>query len=144
MTEPNQDLDFRRIYDETETIAVIGAHPDSDEPSHYVPKYLQEQGYDVHPVNPGYTDLEILGKTPVASVTDLEVDVDVVEVFRRSEKVVDHVDQILALDPRPNVVWMQKGIRNEAAAAALQEAGIEVVQDRCMMETHKELGLEEG
>lgn len=141
MAEPKQDRDFRRIFDATETIAVIGAHPDSDKPAHYVPKYLQEQGFEVIPVNPGYGDREVFGRTPVASVTDIEADVDVVEIFRRSEKVAEHLDQILAMEPRPKVVWMQQGIRDEDAAATLEEAGIEVVQDRCMMETHKELGL---
>ena len=139
MAEPKRDEDFRRIYEEAETIAVIGAHPDPDKPSHYVPSYLQEQGFDVYPVNPGYADEEILGRTPVASVTDLDVAVDVVDVFRRSDKVSEHVEQILALDPRPSVVWMQLGIRNPDAARALREAGIDVVQDECMMQKHKRL-----
>jgi predicted CoA-binding protein len=143
ITEPNHDRDFRRIYDQTETVAVIGAHPDPSKPSHYVPKYLQEQGFDVFPVNPGYPSEEILGRTAVASVANLAVDIDVVEVFRRSDKVSEHVEQILALDPRPNAVWMQLGIRNPEAARALREAGIEVVQDACMMQTHKRLKLGE-
>lgn len=141
MAEVKQDHDFRRIYEQTETIAVIGAHPDPEKPSHYVPKYLQEQGFDVFPVNPGYTGDEILGRTPVAAVTDLDVAVDVVDMFRRSDMVAEHVEQILALDPRPKVVWMQLGIRNPEAARAFAEAGIEVVQDECMMQTHKRLGL---
>lgn len=144
MTEAKQDHDFQRIYDQTETIAVIGAHPDPEKPSHYVTKYLQEQGFDVFPVNPGYTDDEILGRTPVATVADLDVDIDVVEIFRRSEKVSEHVEQILALDPQPDVVWMQLGIRNQEAAHALEAAGIDVVQNTCMMAKHKELGLEEA
>lgn len=142
MARPNRDDDLARIYETAQTIAVIGAHPDPQKPAHYVPKYLQEQGFEVIPVNPGYLDREIFGRTPVASVTDIETGVDVVEIFRRSEKVREHVEPILAMDPKPKVVWMQRGIRDQAAAAAFEDAGIAVVQDRCMMQTHKALGLE--
>lgn len=144
MTRPSRDRVLARIFEATETIAVIGAHPDPEKAAHYVPAYLKEQGFAVIPVNPGYVDREIFGRTPVASVTDIEEDVDVVEIFRRSERVVEHVEQILAMAPRPKVVWMQRGIRNEDAAAAFEDAGIEVVQDRCMMQTHKELGLDDA
>lgn len=142
MAELTSESELARVYDRAERIAVIGAHPDPHKPANYVPAYLQDQGFDVIPVNPGYLGEDIFGRKSVATVAEIDESVDVVQIFRRSEKVPEHIDQILALTPRPAVVWMQKGIRNDEVVAKLTDAGLDVVQDRCMMETHQELGLE--
>ena len=133
---------LRTVFDETETIAVLGAHPDPQKPAHFVPEYLYQQGYRVLPVNPKYAGETLWGETPRRTLTDLEGPIDVVDVFRRAEHLPEHADEILALDPLPKVVWLQQGIRHEEVAARLVDAGIDVVQDTCMLAAHKKLGLE--
>jgi len=121
------------------TIAVVGAHGQMMRAAHYVPAYMATQGYRVLPVNPDFVGRELFGTPVVARLGDLEEPVDLVNVFRRSDAVVDHVDEVLAMRPLPRVVWLQSGIRNEEAAARLREAGIDVVQDRCTYADHRRL-----
>lgn len=126
------------------TVAVLGAHDDGARPAHGVPMYLISQGYRVYPVNGMKAGQAILGDgapAAVARLTDLPGPVDVVDVFRNSEAVAGHVDEILAMAPRPPVVWLQLGVRNDAAAATLRAAGIVVVQDACMKADHRDAGL---
>jgi predicted CoA-binding protein len=113
-------------------IAVIGIKPESQghKPAHSVPRFLKEQGYEIVPVPVYYPDVtEILGERVYRSLADIPGDIDIVSVFRRSEDVAGHVADILAKQPK--AVWLQLGIRNDAVARQLAEAGIKVVQDRC-------------
>lgn len=136
-----QEQEITRILTGSHVVAVLGAHPDPRRPAHFVPRYLHEQGYDILPVNPVRQDGELWGRTPVATLAELRRPVDVVDVFRRSERLSAHVPDILAMDPLPKVVWFQQGIRNDEVARRLTEAGIDVVQDACMLALHKKLGL---
>lgn len=121
------------------TVAVIGAHPRPGRPAHYVPDYLARHGYRILPVNPLYPKHVLWGASPAATLEDLGEPVDLVVVFRRSEHVPEHVDDVLRMRPRPTTVWLQQGIRHQASAARLRENGIEVVQDACTMIEHRRM-----
>lgn len=131
-----------RILRDSHVVAVLGAHPDPKKPAHFVPAYLHEQGFDVIPVNPTHQNDTLWGRTPASTLAELRRPVDVVEVFRRSEHLPAHLPDILAMDPLPKVVWFQQGIRNDEVVRHLTDAGIDVVQDACMLALHKKLGLE--
>ena len=120
-------------------MAVLGIHVDSYKPAHYVPAYLHEQGYRILGVNPELAGREMFGHVVVATLADLTEPVDMVDVFRRPTALPDHLPEFLAL--KPPVVWFQLGIRNDAVAATLEHAGIEVVQSRCTLADHQKLGL---
>lgn len=139
MADPADLEAVRPILEGSRTVAVIGAHPDPVRPAHYVPAYLDAQGYDVWPVNAAKVGEVLFGRPIVASLADVPGPVDVVDLFRRSEAVPGHLDELLAA--RPRVVWMQQGITHDAVAATLRAAGIAVVQDRCMLADHRALGL---
>jgi predicted CoA-binding protein len=126
---------------EARTIAVLGAHPEAWRPACYVPDYLYQQGYRLLPVNPRYAGQLLWGQTVRASLTELAEPVDIVDVFRRSEDLPGHEAELMAMAPRPRVVWLQSGIRHDALAARLQAAGMEVVQDRCTLAEHRARGL---
>ena len=115
-------------------VAVLGIKTEAqaDQAAFYVPKFLAGEGVDVVPVPVYYPDVrEILGKQVYRKLADVPGDVDVVDVFRRPKDVEAHVPELVA--KRPRAVWMQQGIRSDAAAEALAKAGILVVQDRCLM-----------
>ena len=132
MNHDSYSDDFiRSVLRETRTIAMVGASPNTVRPSYFVLKYLRERGYDVIPVNPGQAGKPILDTTFMASLADIRQPVDMVDVFRASEQVPGVVDEVLKLDPLPKYLWMQLGIRNDAAAAKLEAAGIKVVMNRC-------------
>jgi predicted CoA-binding protein len=131
----------RRLLENAKTIAVLGAHPTSWRPACYVPEYLQKQGYRVLPVNPRFAGKEMFGEPVVATLAELDEAVDFVDVFRRPEWLPDHVEDILAMTPRPPAVWLQAGIVNDEFAAALEAEGIEVVQDRCTLADHRSMGI---
>lgn len=118
-------------------VAVLGAHPDPSRPASYVPAYLAQQGIEIWPVNPAIVGRALFGRPAVARLTDLQVEIDLVDVFRRASHLPAHVPEILAMDPRPRVVWLQSGIRHDAVARRLEAAGIEVVQDRCLLVEHR-------
>lgn len=118
----------------TKTIAVLGIKPEShaDQAAHYVPAHMAAAGYEIIPVPVYYPEVtEILGKRVYRKLTDIGRPVDMVNVFRRPMDIPPHVDDILAIKPKS--VWFQLGIRNDEAAQRLAEAGIKVVQDRCLM-----------
>lgn len=127
------DAGIRRILTDTKRIAVLGIKtPETRQPAFYVPEYTQRIGLDVIPVPVYYPDVvEILGERVYRRVADIPGDVDMVNVFRRSRDIPPHLDDIIA--KRPKSVWFQLGIRNEDAAERLARAGIDVVQDRCLM-----------
>ena len=119
---------------DTKTIAVIGIKPESHagQPAYYVPAHMDRAGYDVIPVPTYFPDVtEILGKPVFRTVAAIGRPIDMVNVFRRPSDIPPHVDDILAA--KPKFVWFQLGIRNDEAARQLAEAGIKVVQDRCLM-----------
>jgi predicted CoA-binding protein len=128
----DDEAGISRVLAATKRIAVIGIKTDPDQPAHYVPEYAQQAGYAIVPVPVYYPDVtEILGERVYRRVADIPGAVDMVNVFRRSKDVPPHVDDILA--KKPKAVWMQLGISNDDAAERLARAGIDVVQDRCLM-----------
>lgn len=121
-------------------VAVLGIKTEGEayQPAFYVAQYLQQVGYEVIPVPVYYPDVtEILGRPVYRTVASIPDGADLVVVFRRSEHVPAHVDDLI--EAAPDAVWLQSGIRNEAAARRLAEAGIRVVQDRCTMIEHRRL-----
>jgi hypothetical protein len=133
------DAHAREVLEATRTIAVLGAHPEHTRAASYVPEYLAAKGYRVIPVNPAFVGRELFGAKVVARLGDIDEPVDLVDVFRRPDAVLGHVDEVLAMRPLPKVVWLQLGIRNDAAAARWLAAGIDVVQDRCTLADHRRL-----
>ncbi|WP_430910322.1 CoA-binding protein [Methylobacterium sp. sgz302541] len=125
------DTLIRAILKETRSIALVGASANPARPSWIVLKYLRDRGYEVIPVNPGLAGQELLGATVLASLSELTRPVDMVEIFRNSEAAGPLVDEALSLDPLPKVIWMQLGVRNDAAAARAEARGVRVVMNRC-------------
>jgi len=112
-------------------IAMVGASANTARPSFFVLKYLSERGFTMLPINPGLAGGAILGLPVYASLAAAPGPIDMVDVFRNSEAAGAIVDEALALDPLPRVVWMQLGVRNDAAAARAEAKGVEVVMNRC-------------
>ena len=139
MPEYSAADDIRRILAEANTVAVLGAHPEASRAASYVPAYLYANGYRVLPVNPGRVGVSLWGEPVRASLTELREPVDIVDVFRRSDALMGHLSEILAMSPRPKLVWLQLGIRHDAFADALLAEGIDVVQDRCTLADHRVL-----
>jgi predicted CoA-binding protein len=130
--------DMRDLIRKTQRIAVLGIKTESqaDQPAFYVPKYLVTAGFEVIPVPVYYPEvIEILGERVYRRLTEIPGNIDLVDVFRRSQDIDGHVEEILA--KMPTAVWFQSGIRNDAAAETLAKAGIKVVQDRCLMVEHR-------
>ena len=141
MPDPSSLEAVRPILTQARTVAVLGAHPQPARAAHYVPAYLHARGYRVLPVNATRVGATLWGEPVVARLTDLTEPVDLVDVFRRSEAVAGHVEEILAMRPLPAVVWLQQGIRDDASTERLRAAGITVVQDRCTLADHRALRL---
>lgn len=134
------DDQVRELLREIKTIAVLGIKPESHggQPAHYVPKYMADAGYEIIPVPVYYPDVtEILGKPVYRDITQVPGDIDMLNVFRRSEDISKHTMEILA--KKPKSVWFQLGIRNDEVAERFAEAGIKVVQDLCLMVEHRAL-----
>lgn len=132
------DASVAEVLRRYQRVAVIGAHTDAQKPAHYVPQYLAEHGYEVFAVNPKARGQELFGQTAVAGLLELrDQNIDIVNVFRRSDRVGVHLEEMLELAPK--LVWLQLGIRNDDVAGALLEAGIDVIQDRCMLADHRRL-----
>lgn len=119
------------ILNSVRTIAMVGASANNVRPSYFVLKYLIDKGFDLYPINPGRAGGEILGRPCYASLADVPVPIDMVDVFRASEAVPSVIEEALALEPRPRVIWLQLGIRNDAAAAEAEAQGVTVIQNRC-------------
>lgn len=119
------------ILNDVRTIAIVGASANDVRPSYFVTKYLIDKGYEVHPVNPGQAGKEILGRSVYASLAEVPGAIDMVDIFRPSAAVPGVVDEALALDPLPKVIWMQLTVRHDEAAAKAEAAGIRVVMNRC-------------
>ena len=125
------DADLRAILKRVKTVAIVGVSANPVRPSYFVARYLQIKGFRIVPVNPGLAGQTLLGETVHASLTDVPVDVDMVDVFRRSDAVPAIVDEALARWPRLDVIWLQLGVRHDAAAEVARARGVTVVQDRC-------------
>ena len=130
----NTDDQIRQILS-MKKVAVIGMSKNSSKAAHYVPRYLSENDYDVIPVNPNAD--EILGKKCYDSVSEIDGDIDIVDVFRPSEDVLPFVKE--AITKKPKVIWLQEGIHNSEAEELAREAGIRVVFNRCMLAEHQRL-----
>ena len=137
----NDAAGIQQMLRDTKTIAVLGIKPEShaDQAAHYVAAHMAAAGYDVIPVPVYYPDVtEILGRKVFRKLAEIGEPVDMVNVFRRPNDIPQHVDDIVA--KKPKYVWFQLGIRNDEAAQQLAEAGIKVVQDRCLMVEQGRLG----
>ncbi len=137
MKEIVEDAEIRGLLERVRTIAVLGIKNGPRDDAFRVPRYLQERGYGIVPVNPKLD--VVLGRRAVGTLREIEEPVDLVNVFRAPAHVPAHVDEILAMQPRPIGVWLQLGIRSDEAAARLLAAGVAVVQDRCLMVEHGRL-----
>ena len=123
------DAYIRGILNTVKSIAMVGISPKESRPSYFAFKYLQERGYNMIPVNPGQAGKQILGRKVYARLTDIPEPVDMVDVFRASQFALPIVAEALKLDPRPQVIWMQLGVRNDEAAAKAEAAGVKVVMN---------------
>lgn len=119
------------ILNSVRTIAIVGASANDVRPSFFVTKYLIDKGFEVFPINPGHAGREILGRPVYARLADVPVPIDMVDIFRASNGVPPIVDDALRLKPPPKVIWMQLTVRNDAAAAKAEDAGVKVVMNRC-------------
>lgn len=135
----DDDAGLRAILLSARRIAVLGIKDErrSWEPAFFVARYMQEVGYEIVGINPGVE--ESLGEPVLASLEAVEGPVDILDVFRSDENIPAHVQEVLAMAQRPKVFWMQLGIRHEESARELAEAGIQVVQDRCILVEHRRL-----
>src|SRR2546428_11276873 len=126
---PYSDAQLRAILRRVKTIAMVGASSNWNRPSYFVMKYLQGKGYRVIPINPGIASQDLLGERVYASLRDIPEPIDMVDVFRPARDAPAIVEDAIAIGAQ--VVWMQLGIRNDAAAAVAEKAGIEVIMNRC-------------
>ncbi|MEQ1880977.1 MAG: CoA-binding protein [Burkholderiales bacterium] len=134
----NTDINtLRRILRQYKTLAVVGLSANWYRPSFFAAKYMQEHGYRVIPVNPSYAGQSIIGEKVHASLRDILEKVDIVDCFRKSADIDPIVDEAIAIGAK--VLWMQLGVMNEKAAARARQAGLEVVQDRCVKIEHGRL-----
>jgi len=122
---------IRGILNTVKTIAMVGVSAKESRPSYFAFKYLLERGYRMIPVNPGLVGKGLLGQPAFASLHDISEPVDMVDIFRASPFATAIVEEALKMQPRPRVVWMQLGVRNEAAAALAEANGLKVVMNRC-------------
>jgi len=130
-----KDSEIKGILENIKTIAVLGLSPMPERDSFKVAKYLQDRGYEIIPVRPAQK--EILGQKAFKSLDDIKTSVDIVDVFRRSDQIQGHVQEVIRL--KPKVFWMQLGIENQEAAEELTNAGIDVVMNRCLKVDHANL-----
>ena len=134
------DAEIRDLLRDTKRIAVLGIKPEShrSQPAFYVSEYMANAGYEIIPVPVYYPEVtQILGKPVYRDLKDIPGDIDLLNVFRRSEDIPKHTEEILS--KKPKAVWFQLGIRNDQVAEQLAEAGIKVVQDLCLMVEHRTL-----
>ena len=130
---------IKQLLESTHRIAVLGIKPDPDQPAYYVPEYAQRAGYEIVPVPVYYKDLtEMHGEKVYRKLADIPGAIDMVNVFRRPVDIPQHVDDMIA--KKPKSVWFQLGIRNDEAAERLARAGIDVVQDHCLLVELRRIG----
>jgi predicted CoA-binding protein len=132
--DPSSDEQIREILS-LNKVVVVGMSKNSSKAAHYVPKYLSDNGYDITPVNP--TTDEILGKKCFNSISEVDNEIDIVDVFRPSDQVLPVIQE--AIKKKPKVIWLQEGIHNFEAEELAKKAGIKVVFNRCMLAEHQRL-----
>jgi len=125
------DSYIRGILNIVKSIAMVGASEKENRPSYFAFKYLLERGYNMIPVNPGHAGENLLGRQIYARLADVPEPIDMVDIFRGSRYALPIVEETLALQPRPQVIWMQLGVRNDEAAALAEADGLKVVMNRC-------------
>lgn len=133
----NQEI--LKILQENTSIAVLGASKNKEKPAFYVPNYLKENDYKIYPINPKFAGEELFEQKIAANLSDLEIKIDIVNIFRRSEHLEAHIKDILGMKYKPKLVWFQLGIKNDEVAQKLSDSGIDVVQNKCMLAEHKRL-----
>lgn len=132
------DQGITDLLQKTVRIAVIGIKIESHQPAFYVPHYLKNAGFEIVPVPVYYPEAtEIMGEKVYRTLFEIPGEIDLVNIFRRSEDVFEHTEDILA--KKPKAVWMQSGIQNQQVAETLARSGIKVVQDLCLMVEHRTL-----
>ncbi len=130
---------IKNLLKDTKRIAVIGIKIETFQPAYYVPSYMKNAGFEIVPVPVYYPEAtEILGEKVYRNLTDIPGEIDLVNIFRRSNDVSKHTEDILA--KKPKAVWMQSGIQNDEVAETLAKAGIKIVQDLCLMVEHRYIG----
>jgi predicted CoA-binding protein len=138
------DAYIRAILNTVKTIAMVGISPKDNRPSYFAFKYLSERGYNMIPVNPGQAGKDILGRKVYARLADVPETIDMVDLFRAPQYAPQIVAEALELKPRPQVIWMQLGVRNDEAAATAEAAGLKVVMNRCPKIEYGRLSSEIG
>ena len=116
-------------------VVVIGMSKNSQKAAHFVPKYLFDNGYDITPINP--TSEEILGKKCYNSISEINAEIEIVDIFRPSDQVLPFVQE--AIKKKPKVIWLQEGIHNSEAEELARKEGIKVIFNRCMLAEHRRL-----
>lgn len=134
------DEDLRRVLQEHHVIATVGASGTEDKAAHDVPLYLQEHGYEIVPVNPASG--EVLGQTTFDDLSEVDRDVDVVQVFRPADEAPGIARKAVAIGAK--VLWLQEGITSDEAREIAEDGGLEIVMDECMMVNHRRLVADEG
>lgn len=132
--DPSSDEQIRDILS-LNKVVVVGMSKNSSKAAHYVPKYLSDNGYDITPVNP--TADQILGKKCYSSISEIDEEIDIVDVFRPSDHVLPVIQE--AIKKKPKVIWLQEGIHNSEAEDLAKKAGIKVIFNRCMLAEHQRL-----
>ncbi|HEY1816272.1 MAG TPA: CoA-binding protein [Kofleriaceae bacterium] len=135
------DAQITDILTGSPSVAVLGIHTQPDKAAFYVPEYLFDEGYKIYGVNPRLIGEKLFDQPVRATLADLALPIDLVDVFRRPDAITAHVPDILAMSPRPKVVWFQLGIKNDEAAKMLEAVGIVVVQNKCTLAEHQRLKL---
>src|SRR6266536_689162 len=135
---------IRGILNTVKTIAMVGVSPKESRPSYFAFKYLLERGYRMIPINPGLAGKDLLGQRIYARLSEIPEPIDMVDVFRAAQYALPIVQEALTLEPKPQVIWMQLGVRNDEAAALAEANGIKVVMNRCPKIEYGRLSSEIG
>ena len=145
MNHDNYDDSYiRGILNTVKTIAMVGASAKDNRPSYFAFKYLAERGYNMIPINPGLGGKELLGRRIYGRLAEVPEPIDMVDIFRASKHALPVVQEALTLTPKPRVIWMQLGIRNDEAAALAEANGMKVVMNRCPKIEYGRLSSEIG
>src|SRR3989344_951052 len=129
------EAEVKKILETSKTIEVVGCSSNPEKPAHRIPRYMQEHGYKIIPVNPNSEN--ILNEKSYKSISELNKNIDIVDIFRPSEECLNVVNKAIKI--KPKVIWMQIGIINEEAKKLAERHGIKVVMDKCLMVEHKKL-----
>jgi uncharacterized protein len=135
---------IRSILQDVKTVALVGASANTVRPSYFVLKYLIDKGYTVIPVNPGLAGQDLLGQKVYATLADIPVSIDMVDIFRNSDAALNVTKEALALTQKPKVIWMQLSVKNHEASELAEAAGLRVVMDRCPKMEYGKLSGEWG